>query len=460
MYGLGIHIQADDQGLDELFHGVFHDFFRAEFDPVACYDLLMDTISQSPVCRALFDPEQVHSGGVLGTPSLLNFEYGVSDRYRFSSGVVSDHDYLTVCVSADEAKQTLLSCTDALRSCGALTDERVCPRVQTHFQVACQNNKIKPSAPSGYWPSPQEPGLYRREHASVLLLSENSSVLTDPQCLSGSWSNDYGRYPLDVAPLVVDGICITHTHPDHWHLPSILQHAERGRTRVFVPSVEVNALTKENPARMLRALTDLDGVETAWWDRRSVGDIEMIALPFYGEQPTRDHAIVPAQIRNWGNCYRFHLYGRSILVLADSGVDPEGSVLGAVSDSCSRDGPVDFVLSCYSEFPEMINPGLPEFIFTVPFDALRSEYRRRAAGIHPKSITLGMQGLVDVCRAAQARYFLPYAQGFSGLGRNPLINGSEQQEMQRLRALLRAENVSTQVLDWCPGEAIRFSDYP
>src|SRR4029077_1670492 len=128
----------------------------------------------------------------------------------------------------------------------------------------------------------------------------------------------------------------------------------------------------------------------------------------YGEQPTRTDAVLPADLRNWGSCYRVETPELSVLVLADSGVDPSGSVVTAIERSVAERGPVDCVASCALPFPEVVNSGLPDYAFVVPFDLLANAL----ANPNPPSMTAGPDGVADACVAARARWYLPYAHGF------------------------------------------------
>jgi hypothetical protein len=146
-------------------------------------------------------------------------------------------------------------------------------------------------------------------------------------------------------------------------------------------------------------------------------------------------------------------------MLADSGSDPLGDAIEMLERMYSMRGPTDVLLSCCLEFPEALNPGLPDYLLTLPFGRLRQIYEERKRGVS-KSITLGINGVVEACRASRARYFLPYAHGFSGIGCDP-IDGegqqkSEQALMLALRQQLEAEGVSTEVLAWRPGDAASF----
>src|SRR5205814_95210 len=134
----------------------------------------------------------------------------------------------------------------------------------------------------------------------------------------------------------------------------------------------------------------------------------------------------------------------SVLMLVDSGVDPEGSMLDVIRRSVDERGPIDVVVSQVSEFPEGVNLGLPHYACVLPFDYVASLSREPRRD----SITLGPSGLGEACRVAQARYFLPYAHGFRGIGRQPRSAETGKGEASLLSAL---SVKPTQCLDWLPG---------
>jgi hypothetical protein len=164
---------------------------------------------------------------------------------------------------------------------------------------------------------------------------------------------------------------------------------------------------------------------------------------------------LPDPVRNWGSCYRFHLGGWSCAILVDSGVDAGGSVVDALRRSVEEHGPVDIVMSCCFPFLEGINRGLPMHALAVPFDELRRLFN------HAESITSGPDGVARACAAAQARWFLPYAHGFSGLHRDPVdaeVDMSEHDVLVQVREAFALHGTPTEILQWSPGDVLRWRD--
>jgi hypothetical protein len=144
----------------------------------------------------------------------------------------------------------------------------------------------------------------------------------------------------------------------------------------------------------------------------------------------------------------------------DSGVDPEGGMAEVLAESCRRRGPVDVVLCCQREFQSPFFGGLSHYWAALPWERLQSLYRElRQGGL--QNTTAGIQGAVEACAAAQARYFLPYANGFEGVGRSITDIGwgagepTEASCNARMREELARQGLGTQVLEWCPGDVAR-----
>jgi hypothetical protein len=204
-------------------------------------------------------------------------------------------------------------------------------------------------------------------------------------------------------------------------------------------------------------------LEPAWWNTLTFGDIEVDVLPFYGEQPSVDVRCPDPHVRNWGNCYRVNAPNFSALLLADSGTDPDGSMLQVIEKSVSKRGPIDVVLACMRDFfsPFEVS-GLDSYWMTLPFAELERLYASYEAGSLPTT-TAGLSGggLASICAAARARMFLPYAQGFAGIGQpipaggwGPSPKLSETEALGELSRQLDRAGVRTVVQQWQPGDGI------
>ena len=76
--------------------------------------------------------------------------------------------------------------------------------------------------------------------------------------------------------------------------------------------------------------------------------------------------------------------------------------------------------------------------------------------------SLGPSGIAKACRISGARYFLPCAHGFLGIGKDPASRegGSiyETTIASHVRKALSRIGCATEVVDWRPGDVARFVD--
>ena len=315
---------------------------------------------------------------------------------------------------------------------------------------------------AGAWHDwPETPGIYRLEHASLLIRSRYTGILLDPISLQRRMPH-MGRLLERMPPGSVDAVALTHGSADHWHLPSLLANLARPLLPVVVPRVPApNLLTPEDFEASLRACGQAVRAP-AWGETFLIKDIQVDVLPFYGGQPVRDGPALREGLRSWGNCYRFTTEDFSCLVLADSGADPAGDMARVVGESSRKRGPVDVVLACQGEYFSPFSGGQGHDWAALPWSRLRECHQAFRQKRLP-SVTAGPVGLADVCSAARARYFLPYANGFEGPGQPITDVGwgggglSEARRSEQLRQLLRRAGAMTRVLGWNPGDAACFN---
>ncbi len=314
--------------------------------------------------------------------------------------------------------------------------------------------------PVARWPPADRPGIYRREHASLLVRSETTSILLDPIGMHTGLPN-IARAPMSLDPPRLDAIAITHSHTDHFHVPSLLAWADED-TRVLVPEVpRTSLLTTADFAGAVRAF-GMRAEVARWHETVTVGDISIDVLPFYGEQPTRDAPGPPDGVRSWGNCYLVRTPQLSAAILVDSGADPMGHMDDVARALRARHGPVDVVLACLRRFLSPFFGGLPSYWAVLPFDRLRALHAQLGAGALP-STTAGPAGAASFCALAGARWFLPYANGFEGVGVPISDVGWGQREPSEAALLAELERglaelgASTRALAWNAGDAAHVS---
>ncbi|WP_375760339.1 MBL fold metallo-hydrolase [Corallococcus exercitus] len=441
-------LPGDEGGLP--FTELLQELLRRGFEPEASRRLLED--ANARLRRPLLRPGAVEDGGPLVDDGVLFPEPGPwwwvlqQGESRWSTRLEPE----AVPVVADFLRAVARADTlDEVRAAWPFDAE--------DFEDAL----FRATPPEAPWPEPSGPGLYRREHASLLVCSRTTSVLVDPISLQRRLPH-IGSVPGNLAPEALGAVALTHGHTDHWHVPSLLAHLPRRDTPVLVPRVpRVNLLTPQDFSHVLDACGQAVQAP-AWGESRRVGDLRVDVLPFHGEQPAPDGPPLPEGLRSWGNCYRFDTGDFSCLVLVDSGDDPAGRMAEAVARSREAHGPVDVVLACQREFLAPFFGGLSHYWAALPWARLRGLYADHQAG-RLRSSTAGPAGVAELCALAGARYFLPYANGFEGVGRAISDVGwgegepSEAACNARVREQLARRGATTEVVDWKPGDVARFA---
>lgn len=217
-------------------------------------------------------------------------------------------------------------------------------------------------------PSPAGAELTFLGHNSVVVRSGTTRVMVDPYMFPGG-----AEYPAEYQPLQVrdlgkiDALMITHSHPDHFDPATLLQFPLD--VTLIVPPVERETLLASDIAYRARELGFTNVVVLPWRDSIQVGDIEVHALPFYGEQPTEGEMLHP-EIRNIGSTYLVKTPTLSAVFLADSGRDGLGNVKDVASETRARLGAVDVVFSGYRGWqiypPQYLFSSVARFLFFVP----------------------------------------------------------------------------------------------
>jgi len=433
------------------FARVLRAWAEADYRPPACRAALERLVSEGEISAELVDAAEVERGGVVATHALLYDAFASDRAWIWTLGQLSFD------IEADDVGDVAALVRAAVRAPDARAFREMCdPELDADLVEELCRFYVD-DASHGVWPEPGEPGIHRREHASLLIRSRTTSILTDPQSLHGGWTTNGDRYPSDRAA-VMDAIAVTHGHDDHWHLPSVLRVADAERTLVITPDVPRANLLSPEDFRGCLTRAGQRAAAPSWYSTVTVGDIEIDVLPFYGEQPTRSAPGVEPGLRNWGSCYRFNCPDFSAMILVDSGVDPAGHALEAVQRSVEQRGPVDILLSCCLSFPEAINDGLPHYAFALPFSRLAQIFRDRKEGKR-EFMTLGAEGVTEACRVSGARYFLPYAHGFSGIAQDPRSEEgegmSERSTMSAIAEALRMRGIPTVAAAWKPGDIAR-----
>ena len=239
-------------------------------------------------------------------------------------------------------------------------------------------------------------------HNTALVASKQARVLVDPWFRPAHPTDLPDYYPMQPADVGdVDAICITHAHGDHFHAGSLLAFGRH--TPILVPAVERETLLATDLAARLRALGFTNVVPTAWWERRTIGDLEIEALPFYGEQPSAAEPVYADQW-NQGNTYVLRTPTLSAAFFADTGRDARGSMLEACRRVRKR-GAVDLLFTGIRGF--RLHPiffgftTLDAFLTNVPLEEMTK----------PQQLMTDAEAALELGAALGARYVVPYADG-------------------------------------------------
>jgi L-ascorbate metabolism protein UlaG (beta-lactamase superfamily) len=303
-------------------------------------------------------------------------------------------------------------------------------------------------------------------HAAVLLSGARTRVLIDPFLLCRGEGFPTGYQPLTHGDFSPDAVFVTHSHPDHFHVDSLLR---LGRdTAIFVPEVSRESALAVDMVYRLKELGFTRVQSVRWHDEVTVGDFRVIALPLYGEQPTTE-AVLNPEIRNVGNNYVIEGEGRRYAFIADAGRDHLGDVRAMATAAFERYGAVDVLFGGYrswSLYPiQYVASSVPQYLlFTPP-----SLWNCR------QDIMNDAHALVDTAERWHARYVVPYADGgapwYWQLGLGPRLDAAERPlEMHfdpRPEAVVRAAasrsedgsrpvSSPVQTLIMRPGESLEF----
>jgi L-ascorbate metabolism protein UlaG (beta-lactamase superfamily) len=116
-------------------------------------------------------------------------------------------------------------------------------------------------------------------HSSLLFQSEQENILVDPILL---FTHGLGEKAFEVTQIKISAILCSHSHWDHCHFQTLMFFDKS--IPIFIPKV-TNASGFNPP--MLEALEVLgftDVREVNLWEAIYIGEVEIVPIPFYGEE--------------------------------------------------------------------------------------------------------------------------------------------------------------------------------
>lgn len=133
--------------------------------------------------------------------------------------------------------------------------------------------------PNSFLVSPSRPRVSLVGHTSILLQTSNPTILTDPVLRVEGGTP---AHAFDVTRLNLSAICCTHAHWDHCDVETLLRFDKT--TPVIIPRIHRPTIFNPPIVPMLKRLGFQDVREFEPWDSVRFGDVEMILVPFHGEQ--------------------------------------------------------------------------------------------------------------------------------------------------------------------------------
>lgn len=249
-------------------------------------------------------------------------------------------------------------------------------------------------------------GIYRLQHASLLYVHNGKSVLIDPVLHTVGYGVGTGDLRLLIASRTCSAILISHSHGDHFE-PSSLAFFPRD-IPIVVPKVQrANILTPSFVAP-LKAMGFSNVIEADWWSNPlTVGEIEIMALPFYGEQPRSEGHVRDLELRSVGNTYLISSPGDRTWVVVDTGDEVEHKMVHVAQALAAKFGKISHIacnLGMFAAQTPHYCSGTGSY-----WVCLKNEDMANFAQLHSECVTLGPKGVAELIGASGCDKFIPYA---------------------------------------------------
>lgn len=251
-------------------------------------------------------------------------------------------------------------------------------------------------------------------HATVAMQHDGTQILFDPYLLPPCREDPAGVRPHTADDFAPDAIFITHSHPDHYDLSTLLRLPHD--VPLYVPAVERECLLAVDMNLRLRELGFSRVVPLSWHQSVSVGPYAVRALPFFGEQPTSGEMLHP-EARNLGNTYVVDGPDGRTALIADAGSDAAGSTIEMAERMRAEHGAVDVLFGGYRAWRlqpiRYLFSSVARYLLFVPED-LRTTWQQ---------IMNDAEDLLATAQAWGAGCVVPYANGgapwFARVGLGP-----------------------------------------
>jgi L-ascorbate metabolism protein UlaG (beta-lactamase superfamily) len=134
--------------------------------------------------------------------------------------------------------------------------------------------------------SPPRPRITFMGHSSLLFQSRRANLLADPLLRI---KLRLPPFAMDVTRLKLNAICLSHTHWDHCDLQTLLWFDKS--TLMLIPKVKTPTVFNPPVADTLRLLGFTNIREVNLWEPIQIEDMEVVPVPFHGEQDEPDAVI-------------------------------------------------------------------------------------------------------------------------------------------------------------------------
>lgn len=267
-------------------------------------------------------------------------------------------------------------------------------------------------------------------HAGVSLECGHSSIVLDPLILGSAMVGDCAT--MASLPTVVDAVCLTHAHPDHLSIQTLLELRNRVRA-VIVPKNRRGTTADPSIKLMIESLGFRNVVEVDDFDRVDIGrSLAVTALPFLGE-----HADLNIGAKAM---YLVEAGGNRVLFAADAHCD-DPAVVARLAQEVPTVDQMFLGLECEGAPLDWLYGPL---LFHEP--TRQQNTGRRLAGCDADAA----KSLADAFGADQVHVYgmgyEPSLRSVTGAARAPGV--TDRREVDRLAAMLAGEGRHASVPRW------------